>query len=103
VFSVLEVLQQNEGISQSKLATLVALDSSSIVPLLDKLAQRGLVERRASTTDRRRNHIHLTAEGLALLEEARRRAEALEKEVCKPLSASERKQLLALLARLHAC
>jgi DNA-binding PadR family transcriptional regulator len=34
-----------------------------VVPLLDKLAKRGLVERRASTTDRRHKHLHLTDAG----------------------------------------
>lgn len=99
IFSVLEVLQQNDGITQSKLATAVRLDRSSVVPLLDKLAKRGLVERRASTTDRRHNHLHLTDAGRDLLAEARRRAEQHEKDVCKPFTAAEKKLLLELLGR----
>ncbi len=101
IFSVLEVLQQNDGITQSKLAAAVRLERSSVVPLLDKLAKRGLVERRASTTDRRHNHLHLTEAGRALLAEAIRRASEHEKEVCKPFSAAEKKQLLELLGRFR--
>lgn len=99
VFSVLEVLAKNDGITQSKLAGAVRLDRSSMVPMLDKLAKRGLVERQASTTDRRHNHLHLTGAGRALLVEATRRAEQHEKEVCKPFSAAEKKLLLELLDR----
>ncbi len=99
IFSVLEVLQQNDGITQSRLATVVRLDRSSVVPLLDKLSRRGLVERRASTTDRRHNHLHLTDAGRALLAEARQRAERHEKEVCKPFTVAEKKLLLELLGR----
>ena len=99
VFSVLEVLARNDGITQSKLAGAVRLDRSSMVPMLDKLAKRGLVERRASTTDRRHNHLHLTEAGRKLLAEATQRAERHEKEVCKPLTAAEKKILLELLDR----
>lgn len=101
IFSVLEVLQQNDGITQSRLAATVSLDRSSVVPLLDKLAKRGLVERRASTTDRRHNHLHLTDAGRELLAEAIRRAELHEKEVCKPLTVAEKKLLLELLGRFR--
>lgn len=101
VFSVLEVLQRNDGITQSKLAAVVSLDRSSVVPLLDKLAKRGLVERRASTTDRRHNHLHLTDAGRTLLADADQRAAMHEKEVCKPFSPAEKKQLLDLLGRFH--
>lgn len=101
IFSVLEVLHQNDGITQSKLAAVVRLDHSSVVPMLDKLAKRGLVERRASTADRRHKHLHLTDAGRELLAEAIRRAELHEKEVCKPLTAAEKKMLLELLGRFR--
>jgi DNA-binding MarR family transcriptional regulator len=101
IFSVLEVLQQNDGITQSKLAAAVRLERSSVVPLLDKLAKRGLVERRASTTDRRHNHLHLTDAGRALLAEAIARASLHEKEVCKPFTIAEKKLLLELLGRFR--
>ncbi|MDP1612189.1 MAG: MarR family transcriptional regulator [Sulfuritalea sp.] len=101
IFSVLEVLHQNDGITQSKLAAAVRLERSSVVPLLDKLAKRGLVERRASTTDRRHNHLHLTDAGRELLVEAIRRAGAHEKEVCKPFTIAEKKMLVELLGRFR--
>ncbi len=101
IFSVLEVLQQNDGITQSKLAAAVRLERSSVVPLLDKLAKRGLVERRASTTDRRHNHLHLTDAGRELLAEAIHRASLHEKEVCKPFTIAEKKLLLELLGRFR--
>jgi len=102
IFSVLEVLQQNDGITQSKLAAAVRLGRSSVVPLLDKLARRGLVERQASTTDRRHNHLYLTDAGRELLAEATRRASLHEKEVCKPFTIAEKKLLLEFLGRFRS-
>jgi DNA-binding MarR family transcriptional regulator len=102
IFSVLEVLQQNDGITQSKLAAAVRLERSSMVPMLDKLSRRGLVERRASTTDRRHNHLHLTDAGRELLADAISRAAQHEKEICKPFTIAEKKLLLELLGRFRA-
>ena len=101
IFSVLEVLHENDGITQSRLAAAVHLERSSVVPLLDKLSKRGLVERRASTTDRRHNHLHLTDAGRELLAEVLRRAAEHEKEVCKPFTIAEKKLLLELLGRFR--
>lgn len=99
VYSVLEVLQRNPGLTQSKLANTVRLDRSSVVPLLDKLGQRGLVERLASTTDRRHKHLYLTADGKNLLQQANERVAQHEQRVCKPFTAAEKQNLLELLAR----
>ena len=70
------------------------------MPLLDKLAKRGLVERKSSTTDRRFNELHLTDLGRELLIEVRRRAEICDKDVCEVFSVAERAQLIKLLQRL---
>ncbi|MDP1735779.1 MAG: MarR family transcriptional regulator [Sulfuritalea sp.] len=99
VYSVLEVLQQNPGLTQSKLASAVRLDRSSMVPMLDKLGQRGLVERLASTTDRRHKHLYLTAAGAKLLRQADKCVGKHEKRVCALFTPAEKKTLMDLLAR----
>lgn len=99
VYSVLEVLHRNPGLIQSKLAATVRLDRSSIVPMIDKLGQRGLVERRASTTDRRHKHLYLTAAGTELLIRANERVIEHEERVCAHLSAAEKRVLMELLSR----
>lgn len=99
VYSVLEVLQQNPGLTQSKLASAVRLDRSSMVPMLDKLGQRGLVERRASTADRRHKHLYLTAAGTKLLRQADKLVGKHEKRVSAAFTATEKQTLLELLSR----
>ena len=99
-FSVLEVLRSNPGATQSKLAHAVHLDRSSIVPMLDKLEARGLLSRRASTTDRRNNHIYLSREGEALLGAAMLRVREHEQRMTARLTASEKKTLLMLLDKV---
>jgi DNA-binding MarR family transcriptional regulator len=99
-FSVLEVLRANPGATQTRLANAVHLDRSSVVPLLDKLEQRGLLRREASTTDRRNNHLYLSAQGVALLAAAMARVREHEQRMTGRLSVPEKKLLVSLLGRI---
>ena len=99
-FSVMEVLRQNPGLTQSKLASAIYLDRSSVVPLLDKLEKRGLLSRQASTTDRRNNHLFLSDDGLALLETSKEMVKKHEARISKGLTRDEYRLLISLLTRL---
>ena len=66
------------------------------VILLDELTEKGLVERRRSTTDRRHSEIVLTSRGQRMLEKLSRLAAEHEADLCAALSAKEREQLAAL-------
>ena len=62
-------------------------DSSNITGIVDRLSERGLVERRAAEGDRRVKLVALTGEGRALREElVRRRAEPPEEIASLPES-----------------
>jgi len=60
------------GIMQKELATLVGIDSSSLVRLLDILTRQGLVERRVDAADGRARLVHLTEAGEQRVAEIRR-------------------------------
>jgi DNA-binding MarR family transcriptional regulator len=55
------VSDRQKGISQQMLADLLGMFPSRLVLILDELEQAGLIERRASPTDRRIYALHLTA------------------------------------------
>jgi len=99
-FGVLEILNHNKGLTQTRLAVAIGLDRSSLVPLLDKLQKRQLIAREASTNDRRSNHLHLSLQGAQLLAEAERRVALHEQRMLTSLSKSETRQLSALLVKL---
>lgn len=98
-FSVMEVLRNNPGLTQSNLAAAIRLDRSSVVPLLDKLEKRGVLRRQSSTTDRRHNHLFLTDAGLALHDEATRRVRIHENRITACITPAEKKTLMELLLR----
>src|SRR3954451_12763815 len=69
-YMLLAVLSSDEPPSQLELAGLCGLLPAQVVPVLDKLSERGLGARTRSETDRRRSVVTLTAKGRKALEEA---------------------------------
>jgi MarR family transcriptional regulator for hemolysin len=66
---VLFRLREQEGLSQVDLADVLELQPISLVRLLDRLVEHGLVERRHDPKDRRANRLFLTASGRQLVDD----------------------------------
>jgi MarR family transcriptional regulator, transcriptional regulator for hemolysin len=66
---VLFRLRQQEGLSQVDLADVLELQPISLVRLLDRLVEHGLLERRHDPKDRRANRLYLTASGRQLVDD----------------------------------
>lgn len=66
---VLFRLRQQEGLSQVDLADVLELQPISLVRLLDRLVEHGLLERRHDPKDRRANRLFLTANGRQLVDD----------------------------------
>jgi MarR family transcriptional regulator for hemolysin len=66
---VLFRLRQQEGLSQVDLADVLELQPISLVRLLDRMVEHGLLERRHDPRDRRANRLFLTASGRQLVDD----------------------------------
>jgi DNA-binding MarR family transcriptional regulator len=66
---VLFRLRQQEGLSQVDLADVLELQPISLVRLLDRLVEHGLLERRPDPKDRRANRLFLTSRGRQLVDD----------------------------------
>jgi len=62
-------LLEQEGLSQVDLAEVLELQPISLVRLLDRLVEHGLLERRHDPRDRRANRLFLTAAGRQLVDD----------------------------------
>ncbi len=71
-YLVLLALWEDDHLSVSQLGERLALDSGTLTPLLKRLEQRGVVERRRGEDDERVVRISLTTAGRALRVKARR-------------------------------
>jgi DNA-binding MarR family transcriptional regulator len=69
-YMLLAVLSGDDAPSQLELAGLCGLLPAQVVPVLDKLEERGLVARTRSETDRRRYVVSLTDAGRGALAQA---------------------------------
>lgn len=101
-YSILAVLERRGEASQRELCDDVDLDRSTVADLVARMQRRGLVERRRSAEDARRNTVCLTERGHDELERLRPRVEAVQNELAAGLSAEEGARLRELLELLLA-
>src|SRR3989442_4135734 len=69
-FAVLEAVLHKGPLPVNEIGKKILLTSGSITVAVDRLETKGLVERRASGTDRRTRIVHLTKEGRKLITRA---------------------------------
>ena len=70
----LRVIAGSEARSQQEVAAVLGVDRTSMVALLDALERRGIVTRKPSERDRRRNEVELTQDGRNLFQRAEQRS-----------------------------
>jgi DNA-binding MarR family transcriptional regulator len=99
LFALLNVIGVREGAIQQELGTVLGIDPSTMVSLIDGLEGAGLARRRPSARDRRAREVVITAKGRRRLERARKLVLEVEDEILGGLSAKDRAQLLTLLRR----
>ncbi len=99
-FGVLMVIERNPGMRQSDVSGGLGIQKANFVPLISELETRGLVVREPGATDRRAYALHLTPQGLALLQRARELHAKHEARLTDRIGRKGRAQLLDLLNRL---
>ena len=70
-YLVMLVLWERDGLKVSDICDKLFLETATLTPLLKRLEARGLVDRQRSLEDERKVIVTLTAEGRALLEDAK--------------------------------
>jgi DNA-binding MarR family transcriptional regulator len=94
---VLFRLREQEGLSQVDLADVLELQPISLVRLLDRLVEHGLLERRHDPKDRRANRLFLTASGRQLVDDLDGLRDAIATDVMRDLSEDTVKTTLRAL------
>ena len=99
-FSILMLVASNPQINQKRLGQALDISAPNLAVTLDRMAERGWVERVRSTQDRRAQHIHLTVKGAELVQRAERIAATMEAPALRMLSPAERALLIELLMKV---
>ena len=86
---VMRALLEQDGQHASELARAVGRAATSFTPNLDKLQEKGLIERRPDPGDRRAVRIYLTARGVACREDILRVAQKIDTRIASHFSPEE--------------
>lgn len=98
-YSVMEIIANNPGRTQSAIAWAAGLDRSSLVPILNQFEKNGWIEKGPVENDKRAYAVTLTEAGTAELNGLREKIEDMEKTFIKGLGARNHKQLINLLEK----
>lgn len=101
-FYVLGALESGLALSQQDLSTLLNLDPTTVVALMDEMEQAGHVERRRNPVDRRRYILTLTDRGRNMLADAMSVVDQVEAEFFAPIPEKDRQRLREMLGTVLA-
>ena len=101
-YAALATIKANPGLDQVTLAGLIAFDRTTITGVVDRLVQKGLVERRASRRDRRARELEITDEGRRTLRRITPAVESAQQIMLRGLSDKEAEELMRLLQKAIA-
>ena len=101
-FSILMLVVANPRVNQKRLGEALDVSAPNMAVTLDRMVERGWVERVRGTKDRRAMHIHLTPLGEAFVQRAEKIASTMEDAPLRVLSTAERAMLSELLMKVAA-
>ncbi len=101
-YAALAAIHANPGIDQITLAGLIAYDRTTITGVIDRLVQKGLVLRQASSRDRRARELKITDQGARTFRAITPAVETAQQIMVRGLTGAEAKELVRLLQKAIA-
>jgi DNA-binding MarR family transcriptional regulator len=99
-YALLVFIEDVPGIDQRTMAEAMGIDRNNVSLNIDRLENKGLVERRINGADRRARELYLTARGKELRRQAQPKIRAANERILSPLKAAEQKLFIGLMIRL---
>jgi DNA-binding MarR family transcriptional regulator len=99
-YAALKMIDEVPDIDQITLSNMIAMDKTTMVKVLDRLVEKGLVTRTRSPSDRRINMLNITAESQIILKQLESELDRCEQRILAPLSRTEQRQFLELMTKL---
>ena len=99
--ATLWLINANPGVAQVSVASALGMDRATMMSITDRLEERGLVIRKRSTVDRRRQELYLTPAGISRLRKVKSRIDEHEARVKALFKPAELSALLAALQKFQ--
>jgi len=99
-FTIGMLVASNTEVNQKQLCQALDVSAPNMAVTLDRMAERGWIERVRGTHDRRNQIIHLTPAGRELMLRAEKISATMEQGALRVLSAAERAMLIELMLKV---
>ena len=99
---ILDYLKDHDGSNQKEIAKACFLEAGSLTTILNKMEEKGLIERRILNGNRRSFHIFMTEEGKKKQQLVSRAFAKIEEKALSGVSAEEFQQFLAVYGKIYA-
>jgi len=99
-FATLLLIGRNPGISQTALSRANGRDKSTLTPVLNDLARRGLIRRERTTNDQRAYRLTLTPAGHGLLRQLMKCARRHERKLDRIIGSRDQAAFMRILKRI---
>jgi DNA-binding MarR family transcriptional regulator len=99
-YAALNMIDEVPDIDQARLSSMIAFDTTTLVKVLDRLTEKGLITRTRSQTDRRKQLLNATAKGREVIRKIQPMINRSEQRLLAPLGPSDRRKFLAMLTQL---
>ncbi|MEZ2584655.1 MarR family winged helix-turn-helix transcriptional regulator [Kluyvera intermedia] len=98
--AVAAIARNEQPLSQSELAQELGVESATVVPLINKLVEHGLVERILTERDKRKRLLIATDKGMDLFHQVKTVADELREEILTAITPEEQQQTYDVLTKL---
>jgi DNA-binding MarR family transcriptional regulator len=99
-YAALVAIHTHPGIDATRLSAVIAFDRSTLGNVIERLEAKELIGRKPSPGDKRVKLLTLTKSGAALLRAIMPSVDRAQARMLRPLKATDRKTLMALLTQL---
>lgn len=101
-FTLMTIIAENPGITQTVLSQAAARDKSTLTPVVREFVERGLVTRTPIASDRRSHALALTPKGLGLWHELKGHSIAVDEKLAQVVGPENRESFLRILKKIRA-
>lgn len=98
---ILDYLKEHDGSNQKEIAKACFLEAGSLTTILNKMEEKGLIERRTLNGNRRSFHIYLTEEGKEKQQLVERAFAEIEKKALAEIQEEELEQFMSVYHRIY--
>ena len=99
-YAALNMIREMPDIDQVRLSNMIAMDKTTIVKVIDRLEEKGLITRTRSPTDRRINHLNVTPRGHEVLKQIQPMLDRSDGRILAPLGRADQRKFMEMLTQL---